>query len=195
MSIALLLHNRIIIELVEQYLQRYAKDIPVLILKIPEEITEDVSLCITEKKLCQPYIGDDLPTKTSFIKNILVIDDSEQPAQWSNVVLLLNAKLNLISCDNICSLNSAYNLDISKRILIHNNTKIPLTEIETNILSKLASGESSKADLLRQIWGYDENINTHTLETHIYRLRSKLQGLPPLISNSNNAYFIHGSGS
>lgn len=54
-----------------------------------------------------------------------------------------------------------------------------LTEKETAILLLLAESEQpwSREDLLREIWGYDASIDTHTLETHIYRLRRKLAAL------------------
>jgi len=55
---------------------------------------------------------------------------------------------------------------------------IELTEKETSILSHLLRSEggfASRAELLEVIWGYKYGIATHTLETHIYRLREKLK--------------------
>ena len=50
----------------------------------------------------------------------------------------------------------------------------------------------TKNDLLSSIWGVSESINTHTLETHIYRLKKKLQKLDPassfLLTNNNGLY-------
>jgi len=56
--------------------------------------------------------------------------------------------------------------------------KIRLTEKETAILTRLsaANGESvSRQALLEEVWGYKAGINSHTLETHIYRLRKKIE--------------------
>lgn len=65
------------------------------------------------------------------------------------------------------------------KLLEHaNGEKIRLTEKETAILRHLhrAQGASvSRQDLLTAVWGYDERITTHTLETHIYRLRQKIE--------------------
>ena len=58
--------------------------------------------------------------------------------------------------------------------------KIRLTEKETAILTRLsmANGESvSRKALLEEVWGYKAGINSHTLETHIYRLRKKIEEL------------------
>ncbi|WP_298357834.1 response regulator transcription factor [Rhodoblastus sp.] len=59
--------------------------------------------------------------------------------------------------------------------------KLRLTEKETAILQYLnrAKGEVvSRDDLLRDVWGYNANVTTHTLETHIYRLRQKIENDP-----------------
>jgi DNA-binding response OmpR family regulator len=56
--------------------------------------------------------------------------------------------------------------------------RLRLTEKETNILKYLMrSGEKSvsREELLREVWGYRANVTTHTLETHIYRLRQKIE--------------------
>jgi DNA-binding response OmpR family regulator len=56
--------------------------------------------------------------------------------------------------------------------------KIRLTEKETNILKYLyRSGEKPVArdELLREVWGYNASVTTHTLETHVYRLRQKIE--------------------
>ncbi|MDR3450997.1 MAG: winged helix-turn-helix domain-containing protein [Alphaproteobacteria bacterium] len=54
---------------------------------------------------------------------------------------------------------------------------IRLTEKETALLVFLAQHENgvSRRDILAEVWGYDERIDTHTLETHIYQLRRKLE--------------------
>jgi len=69
------------------------------------------------------------------------------------------------------------------KILIHNETqdKIRLTEKETAILKYLyRAGDKtiSRNTLLGEVWGYNAGVTTHTLETHVYRLRQKIETDP-----------------
>jgi DNA-binding response OmpR family regulator len=62
-----------------------------------------------------------------------------------------------------------------------NNTKVRLTEKETSILKFLyRAGDKVVARdvLLHEVWGYNPAVTTHTLETHIYRLRQKIEKDP-----------------
>ncbi|MBX2806441.1 MAG: response regulator transcription factor [Hyphomicrobiales bacterium] len=62
-----------------------------------------------------------------------------------------------------------------------NGSKIRLTEKETSILKYLyRAGEKvvSRDVLLHEVWGYNAGVTTHTLETHIYRLRQKMEKDP-----------------
>ncbi|MGR3570632.1 response regulator transcription factor [Brevirhabdus sp.] len=59
--------------------------------------------------------------------------------------------------------------------------KIRLTEKETNILKFLyraSEGVVAREVLLHEVWGYNAGVTTHTLETHIYRLRQKIEPDP-----------------
>lgn len=65
-----------------------------------------------------------------------------------------------------------------KQLLTSEGRKIRLTEKETGILKYLyrAGGKPVLRDeLLHEVWGYNANVTTHTLETHIYRLRQKIE--------------------
>jgi DNA-binding response OmpR family regulator len=58
--------------------------------------------------------------------------------------------------------------------------RIRLTEKETNILTFLhaAARTVPREILLHEVWGYNPSVTTHTLETHIYRLRKKIEENP-----------------
>jgi DNA-binding response OmpR family regulator len=68
----------------------------------------------------------------------------------------------------------------AKTLIDSQNKKIRLTEKETNILKFLyRSGETvPRETLLHEVWGYNPAVTTHTLETHIYRLRQKIEANP-----------------
>ena len=73
------------------------------------------------------------------------------------------------------------------------NSKIILTEKETMVLKMLtrqAPQIVSKDDMLADIWGFQKGLATHTLETHIYRLRQKLTRLTadPIIETAHDGY-------
>ncbi len=74
-----------------------------------------------------------------------------------------------------------YTFRPSAKLLIDDAAKkIRLTEKETNILKFLhRSGETvPRETLLHEVWGYNPAVTTHTLETHIYRLRQKIEADP-----------------
>lgn len=69
----------------------------------------------------------------------------------------------------------------AKLLIGENETKIRLTEKETNILKFLYRSQENVVPrdvLLHEVWGYNAGVTTHTLETHIYRLRQKIEPDP-----------------
>lgn len=68
-----------------------------------------------------------------------------------------------------------------KMLVDEKEKKIRLTEKETNILKYLyraTQGVVARDVLLHEVWGYNAGVTTHTLETHIYRLRQKIEPDP-----------------
>jgi len=68
-----------------------------------------------------------------------------------------------------------------KMLITEDDKKIRLTEKETNILKFLyrsTDGVVARDVLLHEVWGYNAGVTTHTLETHIYRLRQKIEPEP-----------------
>jgi DNA-binding response OmpR family regulator len=69
----------------------------------------------------------------------------------------------------------------AKLLVAANGSKLKLTEKETAILRFLFRAETkvvTRDILLAEVWGYNANVTTHTLETHIYRLRQKIEKDP-----------------
>ena len=69
----------------------------------------------------------------------------------------------------------------AKMLVDEREKKIRLTEKETNILKYLyraGSAVVARDVLLHEVWGYNAGVTTHTLETHIYRLRQKIEPDP-----------------
>jgi DNA-binding response OmpR family regulator len=69
----------------------------------------------------------------------------------------------------------------AKTLTDQRQKKIRLTEKETNILKYLFRAAPSpvpRDELLAEVWGYNAAVTTHTLETHIYRLRQKIEADP-----------------
>jgi DNA-binding response OmpR family regulator len=68
-----------------------------------------------------------------------------------------------------------------KMLKTHDNNEIQLTEKETDILKFLyhtVEDVVPRNILLQEVWGYNNSVTTHTLETHIYRLRQKIERNP-----------------
>ena len=88
-----------------------------------------------------------------------------------------------------------YTIDLNSREMLINNTKLKLTEKEINTITYLSKSSKpvSINELQEKVWGYQSNIETHTVETHIYRLRKKILNLfndNEFIISKKNGYQI-----
>ncbi len=128
---------------------------------------------------------------TSYIKNIdlYLIIQKRKELDDKNLIVLeqlpikiekLVEKINLgILKNNFNSKSNIkidkYLLNINSREIYYENKKVKLTEQEVKILMYLVKFKVPvKVDNLeKDIWGYNENLETHTVETHIHRLRKK----------------------
>ena len=109
------------------------------------------------------------------LKNILFFDDVP-----ININKLLE-KINIFYLKNIYQSNSQfyfkdYILNLNNKTMSLRKKKIKLTEKEIKIILFLYSKKTpQKITILQQkIWGYKQDLETHTVETHIYRLRKKI---------------------
>ncbi len=88
-----------------------------------------------------------------------------------------------------------YILDKNARVLKKDNAILQITEKEIKFLEMLSSSKKplSRTYILKNIWGYSSEADTHTVETHIYRLRQKIKNTfedNNFIKNSELGYFL-----
>ena len=88
-----------------------------------------------------------------------------------------------------------YIIDLNAREVFSNSTKFKLTEKEVNTIIYLSKSNKpvSIDELQNKVWGYQLDMETHTVETHIYRLRKKILNTfkdDGFIINKKNGYQI-----
>ena len=88
-----------------------------------------------------------------------------------------------------------YSLNKNKKKLFKNDNFIILTEKEIQLLELFLNSDTSisKNEILSQVWHYSSNTDTHTVETHIYRLRKKINDKfsdVNFILNDKNGYYL-----
>jgi len=90
-------------------------------------------------------------------------------------VCLIKQKYNLQSLTKI----KDYNLDLNSRLFSRKSYQLKLTQKEIDIILFLfeKSTPQSISTLQNKVWGYSFDLETHTVETHIYRLRKKIKDL------------------
>ena len=109
-------------------------------------------------------------------KNQIIIDNF--PYKINSIVEKVNLAL-LKQKYNFQSeiLINNYKLDINSREILNSGKKVKLTEREIDIILFLKnSNEPKSIDVLqKEVWGHNSVLETHTVETHIYRLRKKIK--------------------
>lgn len=132
-----------------------------------------------------PYVGGRLPS--------LNFDTFPRPLKFLD---LLGRLKNLHYSQNISFSDFVLNLREKTLSNLKMQQEQRLTEKECQLLRLfcLNKGQDlSKEKLMREVWGYHPDAETHTLETHIYRLRKKLEedpNVPKILLNGKTGYFI-----
>ncbi|MDA7552504.1 winged helix-turn-helix domain-containing protein [Candidatus Pelagibacter sp.] len=177
-----------------------------LLYEILDEIKENLSFKIEKFENEEEFIKNpNLDTVNSLIiskdklkltvnKNFLSFDHfpiSVNKLQEIINIQLIKLKFNYQSKINIKN----YELNLNSKFFSKDNLSLKLTEKEIEIILYL--NESKKkhdvADLQRNIWGYSLDMETHTVETHVYRLRKKISNKfndEKFILSHQNGYFI-----
>ena len=150
---------------------------------------------------------DSYKDKITKISNYLII--STENLNNSNQLFLDNLPINifkLIEKINIEFLKIQFNIqsqlkinsyiiDLNSREMLSNNTKLKLTEKEIDTITFLSKENKpvSVDKLQKSVWSYQSDIETHTVETHIYRLRKKISNTfndSKFILSKKNGYQI-----
>jgi len=109
---------------------------------------------------------------------------------------LINIQLIQIKFNQQSKINfKGYELNLNSKFFSKNNLSLKLTEKEIEIILYLNETKTKRAvsDLQKNIWGYSPDMETHTVETHIYRLRKKISDKfddENFILSHKNGYFI-----
>lgn len=124
--------------------------------------------------------GEALPGKWP-VPVIPVIPGKDTPVRLQAVLLQLSRALSVPEGDT-AKLGRGYVLSLRQKTVTHVSSggEATLTDKEAHLLFALAAAGGTpvaKEALLKKIWGQDAGLESHTLETHIYRLRAKLKAL------------------
>jgi hypothetical protein len=127
-------------------------------------------------------------------KNFL--DFNDLPLSFKKLIELINIKLIKLKFNQQSKITiKGYELNLNSKFLSKGNLKLKLTEKEIEIILYLNDKKikHNVADLQKNIWDYSADMETHTVETHVYRLRKKISDLfkdEQFILSHKNGYFI-----
>ena len=126
----------------------------------------------------------------------IFFDLSLFPVSINRLVELINIQLIKLKFNHQSKINiKSYVLDINSKFITKNDLCLKLTEKEIEIILYLSATKKKNnvLDLQKNIWSYSENMETHTVETHIYRLRKKIDDKfndQSFILSHKSGYFI-----
>ena len=109
------------------------------------------------------------------IQNQIILD--EKPINISKLVEKINIEFLKLQFNNQSHMKiNNYIIDLNSREMQLKDIKLKLTEKETNTILYLSKviKPANVEELQENVWGYQSDIETHTVETHIYRLRKKI---------------------
>ena len=132
--------------------------------------------------------------KSVDLKNNFVLENL--PIKLDKLIQLINInflKTNFIKKSDVKI--GKYKLDLNSRKIILDNLSLSLTEKEVEMIFFIKSNSNvTIRELQNNVWGYSSDLETHTVETHIYRLRKKMKdkfGDDEFIQNSQKGYRIN----
>ena len=140
----------------------------------------------------------------AFFRGVYQKPDSQKeillkPIKVSDLLTAISQKIALQNSGGKDLKIANYGFRRNEKVLINLDTKVRvrLTEKETDILWQLwqaPQNELSRQKLLSDVWGYNDEISSHTLETHIYRLRKKIENSSSeacILTTTENGYRLN----
>ena len=178
---------------------------------ILDEIKENLSFKIIKYENENNFINDfDIDIKNSLIisrdklklssniniKELNLLNFYDFPLSLNTLLQIINIQLIKIKFNSQSKINiKDYELNLNSKFLSKNDVNIKLTEKEIEIILYLnnTKAKHNVLDLQKNIWDYSTNMETHTVETHIYRLRQKITSKfndEKFILSHKNGYYI-----
>ena len=161
------------------------------VLKISKNEINEVDLKYQSKYL--------IVTKNNNLKNKYQLNLKEFPVTLSKLIEIFNIEFLKIKYTEQAEVSvGKYKININSRQINYGELSLKLTEKEINFVLYLSRNKNHvKIDELQaKVWGHHLKLDTHTVETHIYRLRKKILkvfGDKNFIITSKDGYQIKGS--
>jgi hypothetical protein len=130
------------------------------------------------------------------ITDKIFLDLNDLPLSLKKLLELINIKLIKLKFNQQSNvIIKGYELNLNSKFFSKGSLNLKLTEKEIEVILYLNNTKikHNVADLQKNIWGYSADMETHTVETHIYRLRKKISDLfedEKFILSHKNGYFI-----
>jgi len=182
-----------------------------LLYEILDEVKELLSFEIIKYNNVEEFIKDYHPSRNNSLiitisnhnlllekslskKNFLVF--KSLPISIYKLIELINIQLIKLKFNYQSKINiKDYTLNLNAKFFSKNNVILKLTEKEVEIILYLNETRTKRnvLDLQKNIWGYSPDMETHTVETHIYRLRKKISDKfndKKFILSHEDGYFI-----
>ena len=149
----------------------------------------DITNCLIISKNNHELLNDNITDKN-------LLDFNNLPLSLNKLIEVINIKLIKLKFNHQSKIIiKGYELNLNSKFFSKDNLNLRLTEKEIEIILYLNNIKikHNVADLQKNIWSYSSNMETHTVETHIYRLRKKISDLfkdENFILSHKNGYFI-----
>ncbi len=185
------MHNLIIYKFNSLYhiLKEIEKDLNFMVLEI-----SDVKSLHEQIKSLDNYLIITRDRNLDLINQIILKDF---PIKIKKLIERLNIEFLKLKFSNQSKIRiKDYIIDLNSRMISSNNSNLKLTEKEINTIIYLSNSNQpiSIKELQGAVWGYQSNMETHTVETHVYRLRKKILNIfkdKNFLVSKKDGYFIN----